>query len=182
MTRAEELELLIAEQRKDDTSVASPEPHKGLSLISLDSESNTQEHSGGLPSIREDYLVGEVYDFDAMIESGDYEAPGEVVGFIDVRPSRGYVMRQIRHGTTDGYGNRGCRCALCKRAFADYMLAYTHRTGRRKPMQQHLAEIRERAEARPHGTTSKYHGGCRCDKCRAASAAAKRSYRQRRSA
>ena len=181
MTRDEELALLIEEQRKDDTSIASPEPHKGLSFISLDSESSG-EHNGGLPAIREDYLAGEVYDFDAMIESGDYEAPGEIVGFIDVRPSRGYVMRIIKHGTWDGYSNRGCRCDRCKAAATAKQLEYMHRTGRSKPMAQHLAEIHARAEAKPHGTETKYSYGCRCEECRDAAKAARKARRLRAAA
>lgn len=59
-----------------------------------------------------------------------------------------------RHGTTNGYGNLGCRCDPCREAnrvgHADYM-------------------ARVRTEGRilgKHGSELAYDTGCRCDPCR----------------
>lgn len=63
------------------------------------------------------------------------------------------------HGTTNGYGNLGCRCELCREAnriaHGQYMQRVRH-TGR-------LTE-----DDRIHGTSYRYDVGCRCDQCRAA--------------
>lgn len=78
----------------------------------------------------------------------------------------------IRHGTVDGYTNRGCRCGECCRVHTDYNRAA--RAARiSKPLPDHV----------PHGSTSTYSNwACRCDECRAANAAASRARQARRKA
>ncbi|MDP7727619.1 hypothetical protein [Mycobacterium sp. TY813] len=59
-----------------------------------------------------------------------------------------------RHGTTNGYGNLGCRCDLCRAANTRNRRAY-------------LARVR--AEGRilgEHGSEVAYDSGCRCTECR----------------
>jgi hypothetical protein len=46
-----------------------------------------------------------------------------------------------RHGTTNGYGNYGCRCEACCRANTEAMRDYR----RRHPEQQEKARLREAA-------------------------------------
>lgn len=70
--------------------------------------------------------------------------------------------KRVKHGSHGGYRNHGCRCALCRAAARDYQRAYTHRTGRRTPMDVYQA-------GRPtptHGGQYMYNQrGCRCDVC-----------------
>ncbi len=59
-----------------------------------------------------------------------------------------------RHGTTNGYGNLGCRCERCRAAHRERHAGYIARV---------------RAEGRVlgrHGSTVAYDTGCRCDVCR----------------
>lgn len=42
------------------------------------------------------------------------------------------VERPTVHGTTHAYQKRGCRCAPCRRANADYNNEYRWRTGKRR--------------------------------------------------
>ena len=75
-----------------------------------------------------------------------------------------------RHGTTNGYGNHGCRCAACREAHRAHHNAYLART---------------RAEGRvlgKHGSAVAYDSGCRCDSCREAHNAKSREYKRRRRA
>lgn len=186
MTREEELELLIREQRKDDKSTQAPERHPGVHhfhTIRLDEA--LEDDGGGLPETLHDFIVGVEYDFDSLIEAGDYELQGEIVkGGIFSHAHRGAhgSRRPIKHGTRDGYTNRGCRCALCRRAFADAHREYTHRTGRRKPMEVELARRAESKANKPHGTETKYGYGCRCDECRAAATRARKARLQKAAA
>jgi hypothetical protein len=85
-----------------------------------------------------------------------------------------------RHGTYNGYNNLLCRCNRCRKAAADHMRHYTHRTGRRRPMSIYLAERRAQ-EPPPHGTAARYNNqGCRCAECKEASRLAKRAWRAKR--
>jgi len=83
-----------------------------------------------------------------------------------------------RHGTNNGYVNHGCRCEPCHEANKAYQRSRNHlknewrwRTGRSKPLEEHLAEI----EA-AHGTESRYQR-CDCPECRQAAADARRRRR-----
>lgn len=59
-----------------------------------------------------------------------------------------------RHGTENGYGNLGCRCAGCRAANA----------ARRR---NYLARVRANGRILgKHGTEVAYDSGCRCDECR----------------
>lgn len=61
-----------------------------------------------------------------------------------------------RHGTSNGYGNLGCRCEECRAAHAANHAAYIKR---------------QRAAGRVvgrHGSSVAYDTGCRCDMCRLA--------------
>lgn len=78
----------------------------------------------------------------------------------------------FRHGTEYGWMKKKCSCAKCyeaKRAWHD------KRNARRR-----LSSDSSRgpySKNPGHGTTAKYHRGCRCDKCRAANAAKARAAR-----
>ncbi len=85
------------------------------------------------------------------------------------------AVRQIRHGTKDGYGNRGCRCDLCKRANTEAHREWAHRTGHSRPWED---EMRRRADLRRHGTPARYNKGCRCPICKPVGAARQRAYRK----
>lgn len=77
------------------------------------------------------------------------------------------------------YSNHRCRCEACKRANADAQTAYQRRLGRR-PAAEVFVERRAAAEARDnHGTEGRYRLGCHCRPCKDASAAARRSRRER---
>lgn len=59
-----------------------------------------------------------------------------------------------RHGTTNGYGNLGCRCEACRAAHRASHAAYL---------------ARQRAAGRiigAHGSEVAYETGCRCEPCR----------------
>jgi DNA mismatch endonuclease (patch repair protein) len=73
-----------------------------------------------------------------------------------------------RHGTTNGYGNLGCRCEPCRDANRRYHAEY--RARRPAP-----ADAPDAA----HGTCYRYDVGCRCDECRAAHNAKSRATKQR---
>lgn len=61
-------------------------------------------------------------------------------------------MTAIKHGTTGGYTNRGCRCQECRDAQAAYSRAYKAR--------------RKAAGDFDHGTITAYASwGCRCRSC-----------------
>jgi len=77
-----------------------------------------------------------------------------------------------RHGTTNGYKNHGCRCKPCCEANTEAAREWRHRTGYTRPREQYLAD------ATRHGG-KRYRKGCRCEVCRAASAAQKARYRDR---
>lgn len=83
-----------------------------------------------------------------------------------------------RHGTTNGYGNLGCRCPECTEAHRITHLKYTHRTGRNLPREEYNKKLRENPP--PHGTTSRYSNPwrCRCKLCKFASSVARASRRQ----
>lgn len=78
-----------------------------------------------------------------------------------------------RHGTDNGYRNLGCRCDRCRAANAASHLAWTHRTGMHRPREEYLDNLYDNPP--PHGTVTSYARPwfCRCDECRAASAAAR---------
>lgn len=91
------------------------------------------------------------------------------------RANTGAVLHRSdpRHGTENAYSNLNCRCGRCCKAHAAAMREYTHRTGRRKPRAEYLAERRS-APPPPHGTESRYtNRGCRCEDCKRASAEAR---------
>ena len=91
-------------------------------------------------------------------------------------------LRRIpNHGTVSRYSNNACRCDECRKAWSDHIREYNHRTGRRKPREQYLAELRAAIVVPEHGTAVRYNKphSCRCDECRAASSAQKREWRKR---
>lgn len=84
-----------------------------------------------------------------------------------------------RHGTKNGYGNIGCRCALCREANRISLEAWRRRNGVR-PIREVLDERIAEADARDnHGTETRYKHGCRCETCRLAQNAV-RSVRRKR--
>lgn len=96
------------------------------------------------------------------------------------------AARDPRHGTTNGYGNHGCRCDACRQANTAYMKergfgGYAKNKCacgnlKRVPARQ-CRECVDRERAADHGTESRYSSGCRCDECRTAASAAKRERR-----
>jgi hypothetical protein len=99
VTPEEELELLIEEQRRDDTHIVRPERGYAFSLDA--------------PTPDGDGVLGDCVGVDA---------DGEIVCLLPRR--RGDVMGHIPHGTTGGYTNHRCRCRRCRDAHAAYMRAY----------------------------------------------------------
>lgn len=64
-----------------------------------------------------------------------------------------------RHGTANGYGNLGCRCAACREA---------NRVNHSRYMERVRASGELASVNRSHGTSYRYDVGCRCDDCRLA--------------
>lgn len=85
-----------------------------------------------------------------------------------------------RHGTLNGYNNHYCRCDACRTAAVAWNRAYRHRTGRARPRDVYLADLRSYEPS--HGTTTMYARGCRCDACREASRQAKVRWRAKATA
>lgn len=118
MTEAErqaELERLIEEQRRDDTHIVYPD---GRLQIPLDAPFiNGSDGSG----------------FDGFSNLVGVDDEGEVISFI--RERRGSVLNgdAIYHGTAGGYGNHGCRCPRCKKAWNEKNTAYQKRRRRERP-------------------------------------------------
>jgi hypothetical protein len=77
-----------------------------------------------------------------------------------------------RHGKYTTYNNHGCRCSECRNAWNVYNTEKNHRLGHTRPREQYLAES-------SHHGWKRYRKGCRCEVCRAASAAQKRRQRAR---
>lgn len=63
-----------------------------------------------------------------------------------------------RHGTTNGYGNLGCRCSPCREA---------HRQNHARYMQK-VRDDGSLVDKGAHGSSYRYDIGCRCDACREA--------------
>jgi hypothetical protein len=61
-----------------------------------------------------------------------------------------------RHGTANGYGNLGCRCAECRAAHAAHHRAYIKR-------QREAGRV-----IGSHGSSVAYDTGCRCFECKTA--------------
>lgn len=104
MTREEELALLIAEQRADDTHVIRPE--RGH-------ENDARLDTTGLVGNRNLSM----YD---LVEQGDDGCR------LNIPPTKGRVLvggkiGGFQHGTLNGYNNHRCKCLECKAAKAAYM-------------------------------------------------------------
>lgn len=61
-----------------------------------------------------------------------------------------------RHGTTNGYGNLGCRCDACREANRLSHAAYVRRA--RETRELTGPDVK-------HGTSYRYGMGCRCEEC-----------------
>ncbi|WP_141658660.1 hypothetical protein [Carbonactinospora thermoautotrophica] len=73
-----------------------------------------------------------------------------------------------RHGTTNGYGNLGCRCDRCRAA-------------NREQHREYLRRVREQGRVLGrHGTRTAYDSGCRCEECREAHNRRSREYKRKR--
>lgn len=75
-----------------------------------------------------------------------------------------------RHGTTNGYGNLGCRCDACREAHRRNHNLYMRRVRATKGLVQRGAT---------HGSSYRYDVGCRCDPCREAHNAKSRETKRR---
>ncbi len=76
-----------------------------------------------------------------------------------------------RHGTVNGYGNRGCRCEACREAHRQAHAAYMVRVRATKELAT--------GDGITHGTSYRYDVGCRCDECREAHNAKSRETKAR---
>lgn len=76
-----------------------------------------------------------------------------------------------RHGTVNGYGNRGCRCDRCRAAHRANHAEYMAKVRKSKSLAQ--------GDDIVHGTPYRYDVGCRCDECRAAHNAKSRETKAR---
>lgn len=76
-----------------------------------------------------------------------------------------------RHGTTNGYGSLGCRCAACREANRINHKAYMKRVLANKQLAMGADVV--------HGTSYRYDVGCRCDECRLAHNAKSRETKAR---
>lgn len=104
------------------------------------------------------------------------------------------VRRTVKHGTQNEYQNYGCRCDACKAAGSKYNASkllgqcprcgdpmWNVQRGREKSICQNCEIERKQKMNLKHGTLSMYgRHKCRCDKCRAVSAASQRDYRRRK--
>lgn len=106
---------------------------------------------------------------------------GDPLAFTLIRRPNG---APIEHGTIFGYGNRRCRCDLCRKANNDYHRETVGgpcpRCGGRlsnRYVHQYCQACRRELNRPEHGTESRYGGGCRCDECRSASTAGRRARR-----
>jgi hypothetical protein len=85
----------------------------------------------------------------------------------------------VKHGTTTGYKNHGCRCDSCRKAWSTHWREY--RAVNREVVQ--AAERKRRAAKQgtvrgdQHGTETGYNYGCRCDLCSEAHTTASRKYK-----
>lgn len=132
MTPEEELELLIEQQRKDDTYRVWHESHVDFSL--------DDPLSNG--------IKGTIGDFVGLDEDG----------FAKVFRSRwrGRVMgpgHPGQHGLQTTYTNHGCRCPLCRTAQAAYQSEW-YRKNRLKPLETRVcAHCDDEFETnQPHAT------------------------------
>lgn len=67
----------------------------------------------------------------------------------------GFDRRRTPEGTSNGYGNYGCRCQKCRDAWAVYYSQQVRATLRKKPIPGHV-----------HGTPNGYSNySCRCADC-----------------
>jgi hypothetical protein len=122
MTPEQELELLISEQRADDTHYVDVPG----SQVSLDSPAPSGE--GG--TIGDEMIGRDPWDLvDACIDLGlepaEVAFSGDLVDNMPLR--RGGVLtdpRKINHGTINGYTNHKCKCAHCRGAWAKYLREY----------------------------------------------------------
>lgn len=88
-------------------------------------------------------------------------------------------MGEHAHGHYLRY-KAGCHCAACIEAWREWMRDYNHRTGRARPREVYIADIRAANDT--HGREKRYNRGCRCADCTAAMTAARRARRQRAAA
>lgn len=168
MTRDEELQKLIEEQAADDREQTLYPEYKGRQrTMSLD----TSGDEGGQMD-----FAGAVYDFEEMVERGDYGLqPVEVVTPHLLNPRGrhgsqfGGVLIHMEHGTYNAYHNLQCRCDKCRAEATKVQRVY-----RKKRLSQPIPE-------RVHGTYNGYKNyACRCDACCAAHREYQREYRHRR--
>lgn len=104
MTEAErlaEIDLLIEQQRKDDTYIIEPQQFGRFKVLSLDREV-----------------------FHSQLAARDINGRIITRHELDPRPRhgmfRGGGLAQIPHGTMNGYKNYGCKCPSCTEAHTAY--------------------------------------------------------------
>lgn len=96
MTPEEELQLLVQEQKADDTYIV----YRPNWTVSLDGPAT------GAEGIVSDYL--------------GTDEDGELINFLPRERSALTMPALIPHGTLGGYNNHKCRCCKCRAAVAEY--------------------------------------------------------------
>jgi len=154
-----ELDELIEEQAKDDVHWIFPESSSGDALsLQFENLKGTRMDSWG---------VGHVYDFEDMIECGDYERQPETVQSSFLPKGRAFIA--IKHGRIYSYFKLRCRCPECR---AVAMVATKKYKANR---------IKRGVPDHVHGTPNGYHNyDCRCQPCTKAYSAYKRAQKLRR--
>lgn len=166
MTREEELELLIEEQRKDDAAkIVYPDV-------------NGQSYAG---SLNHETSEGATYQdsLGVIVDFGTGEE--EVVSFLTRR--RGDVLgfaARLEHGLASSY-QRGCHCDKCKAASAAAMRDWRGRKKAEEPWHGTRDGYRRGCRCylcrrTIHGTRYRYNKGCRCERC----TSAHKQYQRRR--
>lgn len=102
MTPEQELELLIAEQKRDDTDRVD----RPSFVISLDAPTPDGKST--------------------MLDLVGYDEDGQLVSFIPGTRDC-YDPRAITHGTRGAYTKFGCKCPPCRKANSDYIAEYRAR-------------------------------------------------------
>lgn len=116
MTREEELELLIAEQERDDTSfISTPTMQVSLDAPVLGTD--------GPSTVGAEFVGRDPWELvDAAIDLGldpaEVAYSGTLVDHVSQRGEALADPRKIAHGTLHGYTRQKCKCARCKGAMA----------------------------------------------------------------
>lgn len=85
----------------------------------------------------------------------------------------------LRHGTRWCYSHHRCRCDACAAAQRAYAVSDQGKAARKTGFARALIAMRADPGDARHGTKTGYDYGCRCDRCRAATAEVTRAHQIR---